>query len=370
MDENKNSHRKINMTHTQTTCPTRVAFRAGKKGVRPADIGALASLFEKSATELKQKLLKCKRTIQIATFHFRTLNEIGQLPELTASAIDLNIDMICIQEHRYTLTEDIEYHDSGNGWTLATESAWKNSVNPTIGGVGMLRGPQTLKSLNRIEKIQPRMMVATFNGNPSATIITCYSPTNVSEETELIAFYDELSSLVRSIPIHNVLVISEDMNAQTGKNGNHKYSLHNSSNRNGQHRTDFTIENILTCHNTNLQKREGKLWTYTYANNTKTQLDYVFINKKWNNSALNCEAYSSFANMSSNHRIVRAKIRLSLRRNATRTTTTVHYDWALLNNRDIRDKYALALRNKYDALQEKTETHTPNDRYENFVNAH
>ena len=37
------------------------------------------------------------------------------------------------------------------------------------------------------------MMAATFNGNPSAIIISCYSPTNVSEETELVTFYDELS---------------------------------------------------------------------------------------------------------------------------------------------------------------------------------
>ena len=70
------------------------------------------------------------------------------------------------------------------------------------------------------------MMAATFNDNPRATIISCYSPTNVSEETELFAFYDELSSLVRSIPKHNVLIIGGDMNAQIGKNGNHKYSLH------------------------------------------------------------------------------------------------------------------------------------------------
>ena len=50
-----------------------------------------------------------------------------------------------------------------------------------------------------------------------------------------------------------------------------------------------------------------------------------------------------------------------------RTINTIHYDWSL-NNRNIRDKYALALRNKFDALQ-KTETHTLNDKYENFVNA-
>ena len=214
------------------------------------------------------------------------------------------------------------------------------------------------------------MMAATFNGNPRATIISCYSPTNVSEENELVTFYDELSSLVRSIPKHNMLVIGGDMNAQIGKNGNNKYSLHNTSNRNGQHLTDFMIENRLACLNTNYQKREGKLWTYTYANNTKAQIDYVLINKKWKNSALNCEAYSSFEGVSTDHRIVTAKIRLSLRKNAKRTATTKHYDWALLNNKDVRDKYVLELRNRFETLQEKTEKSTPNDEYENFVNAH
>ena len=50
--------------------------------------------------------------------------------------------------------------------------------------------------------------------------------------------------------------------------------------------------------------------------------------------------------------------------------TTNHYDWVLLNNRDIRDKYVLELRNRFDSLQEMTEKGTPNDEYENFVNAY
>ena len=146
-----------------------------------------------------------------------TLNRIGKLPELTVSAVEHNTHIICIQEHRYTDSEDIKYHDTGNGWTLATVLAWTNSVNAIVGGVGILIGPRALKSLNSIERIQRRMMVATFNGNPRATIISCYSPTNVSEETELITFYDELSSQVRSIPKHIVPVNGGDMNAQIGK---------------------------------------------------------------------------------------------------------------------------------------------------------
>ena len=85
-------------------------------------------------------------------------------------------------------------------------------------------------------------MVGTFNGNPIAAIISCYSLTNVSEETDLINFYNELSSLFRSILKHNVLVIGGNKNAETGKEVNHK-------------------------------------------------LDDIFINKRWNNSVLNCEAY-------------------------------------------------------------------------------
>ena len=58
------------MTNTQTTYMNRIPLHAGKKGARPVEVGALASVFEKSATELKQqKLLKCKRTIQIVTFN-------------------------------------------------------------------------------------------------------------------------------------------------------------------------------------------------------------------------------------------------------------------------------------------------------------
>ena len=85
---------------------------------------------------------------------------------------------------------------------------------------------------------------------------------------------------------------------------------------------------------------------------------------------MTCEANSSFEGVSSDHRIVTAKKGLSLRRNATRTTTTVHYDRSLLNNKDIRDRYMLTLRNKFDALQEISETPTPNDEYENFFNVH
>ena len=83
-----------------TNTPNRIALRTGKKkGGHTAGVGFLTPVFEKSTTKLKQKLLKCKSTIQIVTFNVRTLNRIGQQREQTASTIEHNIDIICIQEH-------------------------------------------------------------------------------------------------------------------------------------------------------------------------------------------------------------------------------------------------------------------------------
>ena len=49
------NHRKITMTRTQTTRPNSIALRAGKKGARSDEAGALTPESEKSATELKHK---------------------------------------------------------------------------------------------------------------------------------------------------------------------------------------------------------------------------------------------------------------------------------------------------------------------------
>ena len=128
----------------------------GKQEAHSPMVGALAPVFEKSATDSKPKpkLLKCKKIVNIAAFNIRTLNTVNQLPELAASADKHNIDIICRQEHRFYYCKlGMKYHDTSNGWRSVLVSALKNSVNAIIVGVGMLLSPHTLKSLNNVEKI-------------------------------------------------------------------------------------------------------------------------------------------------------------------------------------------------------------------------
>ena len=95
-----------------------------------------------------------------------------------------------------------------------------------------------------------------------------------------IASYPPLFVACRNI----VLLIGGNMNAQICKNVNNKISLHNSSNRNGKHLSDFMQRINLHSSILNFLKK-GKVWTYTFANNAKSLIDYIFMNKKWNNSA-------------------------------------------------------------------------------------
>ena len=93
---------------------------------------------------------------------------------------------------------------------------------------------------------------------------------------------------------------------------------------------DLAEENDLIITNTTFQKRSGKLWTYiSDMNGTKSQIDYILINRKWKNSLKNVESYSSFFSIGSDHRIVSAKLKLSLQTSKTPPRKAA-YDWKVL----------------------------------------
>ena len=118
-------------------------------------------------------------------------------------------------------------------------------------------------------------MVGAFKGNSSKKNISYYCATNASDETDLITFYKELSSLVCCIPIDNFLIIDRDMNAQIRKDENNKLCSHNSSNRNGEHLTVFSLENMQTWLNTKLQKKKRKTMDRHLANIAKAEKSYT-----------------------------------------------------------------------------------------------
>ena len=251
-------------------------------------------------------MLKSKQTICISTFNVQTLNTATKLNELVYNAQKFNISIIAIQEHRLIHEEPLKHHSLGDNWLLITSSATRNTTKAAIGGVGILLNPHAKLALESIETISERTMIATFNGNPKCTVIPTYSPTNITHEDTIQEYYSELTTLIHQVPKHNVLFQCGDMNAQVGSISG-KYHYHRTNNRKGELLCELqhSINLINLC--TKFQKRPGKKWTFMYANGTKAQLDYILINKKWKNSAIDCAAYNTFHSVSSDHKIVTIK---------------------------------------------------------------
>ena len=351
------------MTHTLRRS-SRIARRAVNQGARLVTEAQVA--VEKSVTGTN--LLKAKKDTIIGTMNVQTLQKDGKIPELIACAESTTHDIICIQEHRF-LHEDVPTKEHQYGrWKLITCSGWKNSINASMGGNGILLSQRAYTALSSVEKISPRIMIATFNGNPKTTILCCYSPTNTSEITDAESFYLELSDITKQVPKHNVILVAGDLNSHLGHKEGFKFSSHMHTNRNGYLLKDYLQENNMLSLNTLYQKRPGQRWTHTSPNGIKSQLDFILINKKWKNTSRNCRAYNSFVSLASDHRIVSAKLCLSLRSNKIKSSKDSLYDWSCLkHNSEVRNEFVISTRNRFEALQQNEDSNTLDKTYNNFV---
>uniref|UniRef100_A0A0L8GGT2 Uncharacterized protein n=1 Tax=Octopus bimaculoides TaxID=37653 RepID=A0A0L8GGT2_OCTBM len=95
------------------------------------------------------------------------------------------------------------------------------------------------------------------------------------------------------------------------------------------------------------------------------------MNKMWINSCHNCEACNTFFGVSSDHRKVTSKLQVSHRANKIKVTSRPPYNWAILTyNEKVRNDFLIKHRNRFDALQDANEDHTPSATYLNFVQDH
>ena len=216
---------------------------------------------------------------------------------VVSNAKSNTINIISLQEHRhFHPNQDLKF-TKVDKYQLVTTSACKYSQNATIVGIGMLLSHKASENLIQIEKIYERIMVAEFNSNPKLTFIACYSPTNCSTDEEITNFYQNWKSIIECVPSHNFLTIAGDFNAKIVPE-NALFTFDNKTNRNGELLLDLLDEFNLLSSTNHFQKKKSKLWTFTYPNGTRAQLDYIIFRKKWGDSAQDAEAYSSVHNKS------------------------------------------------------------------------
>ena len=144
--------------------------------------------------------LTCKEHKQVGTLNTRTLKDEYKRKELANIFNKVNLSILAISDHKIVHTKDddeVKYWSLEN-CTLITTSAWRNSQGSAVGGVGIVVNKQAEKSLAEVRSVNERILVSTFNGNPSTTVISNYAPVEGSENCE--AHYVKLSEICNEIP--------------------------------------------------------------------------------------------------------------------------------------------------------------------------
>ena len=100
--------------------------------------------------------------------------------------------------------------------------------------------------------------------------------------------------------------------------------------------------------------------------------NYRLITSSLIQSALNFEVYNTFSTIGSDHRILLAKLRLSLRQSKSSSNKKVRYDWSkLLTGNSIKELYTVEVNNRFPALQNLEENvKNSNTIYTNTISAH
>ena len=300
-------------------------------------------------------LVRRKVPFQVSTFNTRTLNPVSRRQELANSAFMHHNDIICLQEHRQHHTDSLRI-ENVQSHQLITASATKNSVNASVGGVGFLLSPRIQKSLLAVEKTNSRIVVLHVNGNPKLSVISCYSPTNVSSDEDKAAFYTALSKTISSVPPHNMLAVCGDFNAKlSGDDAGFTY--HEKTNDNGERLLDLIDQHQLIIANCRFRKAASKLWTYECPKRGKHQIDFVLWRKKWANSVKDCQAYNTMQTVGSDHRLVTCFIQASYRVNKAPARDPLRsVDWSpLVHDPSLKEQYAVEVKNRYSALLQENE---------------
>ena len=201
-----------------------------------------------------------------------------------------------------------------------------------------------------------RIIAAHLEGNPKVCIISAYAPTETSSDEAKNSFYDDLSEVLLSIPPHTVVVLTGDFNARLGRDsyttnkrviGNNCY--HSTTNDNGQRLIDLCESMDLRPAHTHFKHRKSRLSTYRDPKGNFYQIDHIAISQKWWKSLRDCRAYN-ILDIGSDHKVVSAHIKLSLRAEKKKANNRCKFMTEKLSDAKTCKDFDLKLKNRFESL--------------------
>ena len=224
------------------------------------------------------------------------------------------------------------------------------------GGVAIMMSARSKRALMEWTPISKRIIKARFYSKyKKLAVIQTYAPTNEAVDEEKKEFYNQLQDSISSCSRHDIIVVMGDLNAKVGSSNTNREEVMGKfgvgvMNDNGERLCDFCSVNGLVVTGTIFSHKEvHKLTWRSPDRKTVNQIDHVMVNGRMRTSILETRVMRG-ADVYSDHYLLRTRIRLKLARVEKRKMTRVRFDVWKLQSKEIRRRYSIEVKNRFEAL--------------------
>ncbi|VDO54149.1 unnamed protein product [Schistosoma margrebowiei] len=238
-------------------------------------------------------------------------------------------------------------------------SAHEEENAPHTQGVTLMLSKVARNALVGWESHGSRIIKASFKTKKEGilmNIIQCYAPTNDCDDDIKDQFYERLQSIIEKCPRMDFTILMGDLNAKVGIDNSGYEDImgrHELGERkeNGERFANLCAFNKLVIGGTIFpHKRIHKATWISPDHTTENQIDLICINKKFRRKMEDVRTRRG-ADISSDHHLVVANLKLKLKMNWTSGQTALQrFNTAYFRDTDRLNEFKIALNNRFQAL--------------------
>ncbi|KAJ4774896.1 Craniofacial development protein 2 [Rhynchospora pubera] len=248
----------------------------------------------------------------------------GKLRELVDTAIRRRVNILCVQETKWTGQKAKEVENTGF-------KLWYTGKERGRNGVGILIDKSLKSGVVDVRRQGDRIiLVKLVLGDLVLNVISAYAPQVGLSESIKIQFWEDLDGMIRSVRTTEKLFIGGDFNGHVGETSGGFERVHGGfgygdRNQEGEDFLNLAIAYDLMIANTFFRKRQSHLVTFSSAQHF-SHIDFVLARREDRRACMDCKVIPGEC-VVSQHKLVVADFRFPLRSRVGRGARVVKTKW-------------------------------------------
>ena len=288
---------------------------------------------------------------RIATWNVNTLYQDGKFENLLREAERMNLDAVGVSEVRWTGSGQT----TSGGWTFYYSGGEAHRA-----GVGLLLRNELAGAVTGCWQLSDRVILVKIAAKPvGLNIIQVYAPTADYSDEDIETFYEQVDSARSQCKPEEITLVVGDLNAKVGcgRSGEvvGNYGL-GQRNERGDRWVEWCESWEQIIMNTFFRHHPRHLYTWKCpGDRVRNQIDYITVYRRFRNSISQVKTSpGADCGVGCDHTPLVAHIKLKLKKISK--NKRVRRDWNILRrDRSVGSRYAVEVRNKYEALEEVAE---------------